>query len=262
MKITVIVATHKKYRMPKDSCYLPLHVGKAGKADLGYTGDDTGDHISGKNPYYCELTGLYWLWKNVQSDVKGLVHYRRYFAEKRMIPLMGSKDRMDNILTESRMKKLMKDTEILVPKKRKYYVETLYSHYAHTHYPEHLDITRHIIEAQCPEYLKAFDKVMKRTWAHMFNMFIMSDEKVNEYCEWLFPILKELERHIDIDAYNSYQARLYGRVSELMFDVWLERNQYHYVEVPIMNLEKQDWKKKIKSFVAAKVFGRKYSRSF
>lgn len=262
MKITVVVATHKKYKMPGESCYLPLHVGKAGKPDLGYVGDDTGDQISEKNPYYCELTGLYWLWKNVRSDYKGLVHYRRYFSEKNRLSVLGKKDRIQCVLSEKTMKKLFSDTDIIVPKKRKYYIESLYSHYAHTHYPEHLDITRHIIEKQCPEYLHAFDKVMKRTWAHMFNMFIMSEAKYNEYCEWLFPILGELERHIDIDAYNSYQARLYGRVSELMLDVWLERNQYHYTEVPVINLEKQDWNKKIKSFVAAKIFGRKYSRSF
>ena len=58
MDIKIIVATHKKYWMPKDGMYLPVQVGHAGKEDLGYTGDDTGDNISEKNANYCELTGL------------------------------------------------------------------------------------------------------------------------------------------------------------------------------------------------------------
>ena len=59
MDIKILVAAHKKYWMPEDPVYLPLHVGAEGKADLGYTKDNTGDNISLKNPHYCELTGLY-----------------------------------------------------------------------------------------------------------------------------------------------------------------------------------------------------------
>ena len=80
MDIKILVATHKKYWMPKDDIYFPIHVGREGKADLGYIGDNTGDNISAKNANYCELTGLYWAWKNLKCDYIGLCHYRRYFA--------------------------------------------------------------------------------------------------------------------------------------------------------------------------------------
>ena len=80
--IKLIVATHKQFQMPKDdNLYLPIHVGAEGKASLGYTGDNTGENISTLNPYYCELTGLYWAWKNLDCDYLGLVHYRRYFTK-------------------------------------------------------------------------------------------------------------------------------------------------------------------------------------
>ncbi len=44
--------------------------------------DMTGDNISEKNPIYCELTGLYWMWKNMiirgaKEDYYGLYQYRR-----------------------------------------------------------------------------------------------------------------------------------------------------------------------------------------
>ena len=83
MDVKVIIATHKKYDMPKDEMYVPLHVGREGKDDLGYVGDNTGDNISIKNPKFCELTGLYWAWKNLDAEYLGLAHYRRHFTLKK-----------------------------------------------------------------------------------------------------------------------------------------------------------------------------------
>ena len=70
--IKVIVATHKKYQMPKDEMYIPVQVGAEGKDDLGYQKDNEGENISLKNTFYCELTGLYWDWKNLNADYIGL----------------------------------------------------------------------------------------------------------------------------------------------------------------------------------------------
>ena len=160
MKTKIIIATHKKYGMPKDDIYLPLHVGREGKEDLGYTGDHTGDNISLKNPSFCELTGLYWAWKNLDADYVGLAHYRRHFTlkSKSQQKKLGL---MDSVLTGEELAPLLKQYDILVPEKRNYYIETLYSHYEHTHYKEHLDITREIIAEMYPDYLADFDKVMK-----------------------------------------------------------------------------------------------------
>ena len=60
MDIKVLVATHKKYWMPRDNMYLPIQVGAVLNNKLGYITDDEGDSISAKNPYYSELTALYW----------------------------------------------------------------------------------------------------------------------------------------------------------------------------------------------------------
>ena len=67
--------------MPEDDVYMPLHVGAEGKESLGYTPDNTGENISSKNPNYCELTGLYWAWQNMNCEYIGLCHYRRYFGK-------------------------------------------------------------------------------------------------------------------------------------------------------------------------------------
>ena len=256
--IKVIIAAHKKYEMPKDELYLPLHVGAEGKDDIGYIKDNTGKNISAKNPYFCELTGIYWAWKNLDADYIGLAHYRRHFASKKV----NKKDLFNSVLTLAEANKIFDEVDIITPNKRKYYIENLYSHYAHTLYVEPLDITGKIIEEKYPEYLKEFDKLKKRTSAHMFNMFIMKKNKFNEYCEWLFDILDELEKRVDDSKYDTFHARFYGRVSELLFDVWLNTKGYNYKEVKVISMEKVNWWKKGTSFLKAKFKKEKYGKSF
>ena len=258
MDIKILVATHKKYEMPRYSCYLPLHVGKKGKDNLGYVGDDTGENISEKNPYYCELTGVYWAWKNLKADYIGLAHYRRQFKGRNK----QKNSLFDTVLSDIEIKELLKETDIILPKKRNYYIENLYDHYKHTMYIEPLDVTGEIIKEFYPEYYQNFLKLYKRTSAHMFNMFIMKREYFDKYCEWLFDILGKLEIRMQGKDYDSFHARFYGRVSELLLDIWLETNNLKYKEVPVMSMEKINWLKKGGSFLLAKFTGRRYGKSF
>ena len=249
MNIKIIIASHKQYWVPKDDVYLPLHVGKKGKKNIGLIGDDTGDNISGKNSNYCELTGLYWAWKNLEADYIGLVHYRRYFTHK---DGHNNEDKKKYILQHNDWLNLLGKCDIIVPKKRKYYIETNYSHYAHAHNKFDLDKTRDVIKKSYPEYLDSFDQVMKQTSAHMFNMFVMKKDKFDVYCKWLFSILFELENRIDISSYNTAEARVFGYISELLLDVWLDKNNFTYKEVNVTFMEKQNWLKKGTKFLLRK----------
>ena len=264
MKITVIIATHKeKYKAPQDSCYLPLHVGRALTEEIeGMQGDDTGDNISEKNPYYCELTGLYWMWKNIRADYVGLVHYRRYFSSKSPLKTMLTRNKFSLIAGQKDYEELLNREDIILPRKRRYYIENLYSHYSHTHYAEHLDAARQVLAEMHPDYVSSFDIIMKEKSGHMFNMFLMSQEKCDEYCSWLFPILSVLETRLDFKEYTDYQARLFGRISELLFNVWLNKKHYPYCEMAIVNTERVHWARKMVSFLQAKFKNKKYDASF
>lgn len=255
--IKIIVATHKKYSMPNDDMYLPLHVGSKGKKNLGYKRDDVGNNISLKNPYFCELTGLYWAWKNLKNDYIGLVHYRRYFASKRK-----SKNKFESILKREELENYLNEYDIIVPKKRKYYIETIESHYKHTMMGETLDETIKIINEKYPEYVDSLNKVMKRTYMHAFNMFIMKRKYLEEYCTWLFDILFELEKRMSGKEYDAFHSRFYGRISERLLDVWLDHQGYDYKEIPFIYMEKISWSKKIVGFLKAKFLGKKYDKSF
>lgn len=260
--IKILVATHKKYKMPADtSVYLPIHVGCEGKEDLGFQGDNSGENISTLNPYYCELTGLYWAWRNLACDYLGLVHYRRYFT-KTTKGYNESINIDDVILNRYEIEELLENSEVIVPKRRKYYIETLYSHYDHTFDGSHLDLARKMIEMKNPEYLSSFDKVMKQRSGYMFNMFIMKKELADDYFSWLFPILDSMYESIDLSDLTDFEARLFGRVSEILFNVWLDKNDLKIKEIPFMYMEKVDLFKKGMSFLMAKFFGKKYGQSF
>lgn len=248
MDIKIIVATHKKYWMPSEDIYLPLHVGKKGKMDLGYQGDDTGDNISEKNAHYCELTGLYWAWKNLRAEYKGLAHYRRHFMMK---GVKGTKE--EKVMTREQLEKLLLKSDIVLPNPRNYFIETNYNQYVHAHHAEDLDYTRQILVEKYPEYVKEYDKTMKSTIGHRFNMFIMKEELFDQYCAWMFDVLFMLEERLDISDYSAYDARVFGFVSERLLDIWLQTNNLKYIDTPVEFMEKQNWLIKGTNFLKRKM---------
>lgn len=258
MSIKVIIAAHVPCEVPTDKLYLPVHVGAEGESPLAFVGDNTGDNISQKNSTFCELTGLYWAWKNLPDEYIGLVHYRRYFAA----PRARRRKTLDSVLTYAQAEGLLKDHDGILPTPRRYVIENLYSHYKHTSYIEPLDVTRAVLEEKYPEYVASFDRLKKRTSAHMFNMFILRRDHLDAYCTWLFDILFELEKRVDASRYTDFHARFFGRVSELMLDVWLEQNPLDCATLPLVYTEKVNWLVKGRSFLAAKFMGKKYDKSF
>lgn len=240
MKITVVVATHKPYQMPIDPMYLPLYVGRAGKVDLGYVGDNTGDNISEKNSSYCELTGLYWAWKNLDADYIGLTHYRRHFRGKSP----EQNDIFDRVLTSREAETLLTKCPVLVAKKRRYYIETNYSHFIHAHHRESVDALIQLIQEEYPAYVSACNRYFRKTSCHIFNMFIMRRDFLDRYCSWLFEVLEKLEPKVDISEWSVREQRAWGYLGELMLDIWLEANQVRFREVPVMFMEEQHMAKK------------------
>lgn len=254
MTTEVYVISHKEYKMPQDKIYCPLQVGK-GAQITGYLRDDSGENIALKNPNYCELTGQYWAWKNRKTDVKGLVHYRRLFTNGKN-PYGSKESKYDKLLDEATLGTLLKQYDLILPKKRNYYIESLWSHYEHSHNIEGLEVTREVIAERNPDYLPAFDQVMKRKKAHMFNMMIAKSEIFDAYSAWLFDILFEVEKRVDISDYSPSEARIFGYISELLLDVWIEVNQPKYCELPVAFIEGQNYLVKGANMIQRKLTGK------
>ena len=234
MKICVLVAYHKPYRMPEDGAYRPFDVRTA-----------TLDHA-----HWCELTAVYDAWRGgiaADADAVGLVHYRRHFRGRGSAAVSGGE-----------LEKALADVDVLLPKKRNYWIETNYSQYVHAHPAEGLDVTREIIVERHPEYLAEFDRVMRLTRGHRFNMFVMRRDGFVRYCDWLFDVLFELEKRIDVSRYSAYDARVFGFVAERLLDVWIGVNRVPYRELPVLNLESQHWPRKIIGFLKRKFSGRRH----
>ena len=119
-----------------------------------------------------------------------------------------------------------------------------------------------IIEKKYSKYLDEFDKLKVSRSAHMFNMFIMKKDILDDYCEFLFGVLFELEKRMKDVKYDSFHSRFYGRISELLLDVYLNTNNLSYKEINFMDMDNINWFKKGTSFLKAKFFHKKYDKSF
>ena len=102
--------------------YLPVQMGHAIHPGIGYIGDDTGENISERNGNFCELTGLYWAAKNLDSDYIGIVHYRRYFASR----LHRFERKKRRVIGHEELNAILATTNVVLPKERHYFIETNY----------------------------------------------------------------------------------------------------------------------------------------
>lgn len=128
-------------------------------------------------------------------------------------------------------------------------------------------VTRNTVERLYPEYLDSYDKAVNRTWGYMFNMMIIDRTLLNDYCTWLFNILDDVFKQIDTTNYPVFAKRYVGRMSEILFNVWIEKklSAGEIKKSEIMELEcnvEEKWLVKIPAFLKAKFFGKKYEGSF
>ncbi len=250
---TLFVVTHKNYRMPKDALYVPIQVGSGDTIHAEWLRDNTEDNISDKNLTFCELTALYWVWKNTDADVVGLCHYRRYLGS----PKSGRGGRRKKLLSSADIEFLLNEADVILPRKRHYYIETRESQYVHAHHAKDIECVEAILTEKFPEYLAAWERMKKSRSGHICNMFVMPRKRLDDYCKWLFAILFEAEKRLDISTYNENDRRVFGYLAERLLDVWIDKNGLRTVEVPMLTLEDQHWLKKGSAFLWRKFFAKK-----
>ncbi len=214
MSISIFTVTHVPFTPPSDLIYIPLQVGRALHEDYGYLGDDTGDNISAKNPYYSELTGLYWIWKNYSgADYLGLCHYRRYFLNQN-----GSR------MTESDYMDALSGHDVIIarPGVGNYDYRTVYGR---SHDIRNLELTGEVIRELYPDYYETFQAVCDGNLCYVGNLFVAPKKLFHAYCEWLFNIFSALEPRIDVSGYDDYHKRVFGFLSEQLLIVWIKYNR-------------------------------------
>lgn len=238
-KLTVYVAAHKEVERYISDCYQLLHVGAANAtADYGYLRDDTKENISSKNPYWCELTGLYWIWKNVSDEKNiGFCHYRRYPSKNKY-----ALNSCAAILRETEMLELLDDCDILLPyQSRKCNLNSRCKTKADLEKSREYLYIRRAMQKYEPSYLQELDECFLADSMCFGNIFITSKKILDQYCEWLFNLLFSIEE--DVISCNDLRPRELGYLSEWLLNVWVKHNKLKvkYISTVFME-EKKDLK--------------------
>ncbi len=197
---------------------LPIQVGAAlTDQRICDISDDTGENISQKNRQYCELTALYWIWKNDTSEYVGLGHYRRHFE-----------------LDEEMLEKLVYsdiDVVLTIPI---FDFPNVGEVYWRDHVKEDWLVMIDAIKKLFPEYLEAAIQLQDGKFYYAYNMFIMKHTILDKYCQWLFPILSYCEEHCK-EKKDTYQNRYIGFLAEHLMSIYF---LYHEKEFKIVHARK------------------------
>ena len=231
--INLFVCCHKPSPVPAHPLLVPLQVGSAISVQEfpGFLHDNTGDNISFLNRSYCELTAQYWAWKNYRSVYYGFFHYRRY-----LYPDMSAKRpyRLEKHLTEETLKKLNFDQfasiipqyDIILPKAEEMHV-SVRDHYASAPFHHLLDLrlAEEIVKSSYPSYGTAMKEYFSQTKLFFGNIFIMSNPVFYNYCNWLFPILKEFSSATSLSNRSPQEMRAPGYLAERLLGVYYTYHQ-------------------------------------
>lgn len=220
--IEIYAMTHKKFDVPPDPMYVPLQVGSAVHEHLGYLTDDTGDHISALNCYYSELTGMYWVWKNIKDvEAVGICHYRRYLLND-----------AGYIFTGKELWHLLKEYDILTSKKLVLNFSYAYG-FMENHTREDLDAADQVIEELYPDFYPLYRRRIQENHTYFGNMMICKKTLYDKYCQFLFPIFEKMHGLLNLDSYDEYHRRLYGFLSEFLLMVWTEYEKLRVKECKV-----------------------------
>ncbi len=249
-RVEIAVAYHKPSTMVEGAVWLPLHVGKAAhpEVELGLQTDAEGENISAENGYYCELTGIYWLWKHSSAEYKGLCHYRRIFTTRRdmlypiinCVPLLAKPMYSPNIkladdktfVEASRsaskaIEKIVGRYDVIAPHKT-LSGRTCYSHFLKETGPELLALMQDIVAEKYPQYFKPLRRAFRTHRYYFGNMSVMRSELFDEYCTLMFGILEELKRRLIKQGWlqdlmhERIFARKLGYLGEVITHLYLQ----------------------------------------
>lgn len=259
--LKIINVFHKKYHQFESDIFLKIQAGaKTAEKDLKMFKDSSGDNISAKNPYYSELTAQYWVWKNYdyqKYNYMGLCHYRRYFAfgllkdklinSYRYLKYFYTKifeNNNTNLKTEynpiitannfeaekylfnfnNKIYSYLENYDIIIPKKIIFKNFSVEEQYIYNHLREDMQLIKEVLLEIHPDYEDSMNKVLACNSLSAYNMFIMCSDIFDEYNQWLFEILFEIEKRAKISFY-PYQARLLAFAAERLLNIYIKEKQ-------------------------------------
>ncbi len=263
MNVKILIAYHKESLLIKDDVFCPIQVGRAvSNTKLDMIGDNTGENISEKNPIYCEMSAVYWAWKNLDADYIGLCHYRRIFTfyKNSYMIRVGRKIKyyLSKLVNIVKPGSIYLYTGLIKVYKRQDYItisenfsSNLVSILQNTRYDailprpiklstinvyhffevglEHMLLLDQIIKENHPQFYYYYKKSLRSNTLYAANIFIMKKHIFDDYCKTIFSILEEHEKRtidsgwcIDIIKEKCYSRRS-GYFAEILTNAYVTK---------------------------------------
>lgn len=262
--VKIYVPYHKPYPIVKSDIIVPINLGRAvldqttkdgslSADDMSYMitnmiGDDTGENISRKNREYCELTGLYWIWKNCLNCNEishiGYMSYRRLFIfNDALINAINDLDEVSYngyILDKSREKILhyvgldsstvlsaCSNYDCILPYKvnlKKFGINSVLHDYVEKIPGMHLNdilLLNDYIYNMNPELGAMFKEYLYSSYKYMYQCFILRSNIFVEYCKFMFNILFNFEKQVNVDLYTINGKRTLAYLGEHLYGFYL-----------------------------------------
>jgi hypothetical protein len=176
--------------------------------------------------YFCELGGMYKLWKQVNTDIVGLEHYRRFFTDSNAAP--------GTLLTENQIRDILSSHDIIMSPNHLYAPNVMTWMAQEKHNPNASTDTivkemlfkwfmylRDNYSAELVDY--TFHRMLTTRGYYGCNMFIGNKRVTDDYAQFLFPMLEKFT--VDV-MHGKYEQRLYGYLSEYTMGFWMEWRGY------------------------------------
>lgn len=164
-----------------------------------------GDNIDGLNPHYCELTGLYYMWKHEDDDIVGLEHYRRYFY------------RNGRLLSREGAEETLSGNDIMLMEHHHPRNRTTYEWFITAQKEKDMEKWILCVEQACPEFMPVFRDYLNSNRLYVCNMFVTRKEILDAWCSWIFPTLALYDR---ITGLNEFNRRIDGYLAEHTLGAW------------------------------------------
>ncbi|OON96065.1 MAG: hypothetical protein ATN31_10210 [Candidatus Epulonipiscioides saccharophilum] len=227
--------------------------------------DDIGDNISDKYNRYQELTVQYWAWKNVDADYYGLCTQNKYlsFSNSNIrnnpktnfefpAPYFDEHPTIDppikfEYLNNSNIQKLnlfdqaMKDAiepyDMIITSHLDWDITVMQQFDVPSVLDNKLQLALNLIDEFSPEFSVAAHEYLNGYVYYPGQLYVMKKELFNEYCNWSFKILDELEKRIDFSNYSIEGLKILYYISERLLGVYYTylKNQNKY------KLRELDW---------------------
>ena len=239
--MSIYIVSHLRLKRPTVQGYRTMYVGPMSAVqspdDFADTDAALAVNISHKNKTFCELTALHQITQRHAQNLEtvvGLVHYRRRFINgpawiRKIIRTTqkfswsrGFSNALLNRfeLSQHSAHQLLESCDVILPSTT-HLKKNIRESYIDAHIPEDWAKLKQIIHTDFADYASAFDQFERSHTIHLYNMFVARSSFLQGYAKWLFAVMEKLEMNIDPQGRDPFQARVFGFLSERLFNVYL-----------------------------------------